>query len=172
MSKPENSVDCVLDRMVETMLGEDAHFKSHALALGIPHNTIRTWKRRGKVPLYELEIFSERYGVTIDWLLHGDQPEAAQAEPHHVSENVQPYGLSADEAALLETYREIDAEARVTLQNLLKVIAGTAQVAAPSAPPKPPKRIPRAASVRTYSSDLPDKKFTPPGGKRKKDSSA
>lgn len=73
MSKAENPVIHVLDRMVELALGESAHFQSHADALHVPYETVKSWKRRRKVPLYELEMFSERYGVTIDWLLHGDQ---------------------------------------------------------------------------------------------------
>jgi len=130
MSKPESSVDHVLDRMVEAMLGEGAHFKSHALALGIPHNTIRTWKRRQKVPLYELESFSERYGVTLDWLLHGDQPEAA---PHQVNQNLQPYGLSEDESALLESYRRSSEEMQ---RAALRMLAESAPKAASGYKPR------------------------------------
>lgn len=157
MSKVENPVIHVLDRMVEVALGESAHFKSHADALGVPFETVKSWKRRRKVPLYELEMFSERYGVTIDWLLHGDQPEAAQAEAHQVNQHVQPYGLSDAEASLLESYRRSSPEVQAAA---LRVLAGE--------PPEPRPTIPRPARIVERVSDLPAKKFTPPR-KRKSD---
>lgn len=142
--------------MVEVALGESAHFKNHADALRIPFETVKSWKRRRKVPLYELETFSERYGVTIDWLLHGDQPKVEQDKPHQV----QPDGLSADEAALLETYRGIDPEARVTLRNMLKVIATAGQAKVQEKKPKlrQPRHAGAVEPVSRRSADSPSKK--------------
>lgn len=113
MSQSKKSVDDVLDRMVETMLGDDAHFKSHALALGVPHNTIRTWKRRGEVPLTYLKNFALDWKVDIGWLLYG--VTLPQGEVHEVREGARPYGLSAEEAALLEDYRHSPPAAQAAL---------------------------------------------------------
>lgn len=125
-------VEAVLERMWvavgKPMIG-------YAQSFDVSENDIKNWRRRGRVARAYLEGFASCHGVSLDWLLHGEQDK-----PHQVSENLLPSGLSADEAALLETYREIDPEARVTLQNLLRVIAGGAAAAvAPKAAPRQSK---------------------------------
>lgn len=125
-------VDAVFGRMWEAV-GRPL-FTGYAQAFDVSENDIKNWRRRGRVSRAYLEGFSREHGVSLDWLLYGDQPKAEQAQSYQVSENLRPYGLSADEAALLETYREIDPETRVALQSLIKVIAGSGQVVAA---PKP-----------------------------------
>lgn len=156
MSKPENTVDHVLDRMVEAVLGEDARFESHALALGIPHNTIRTWKRRGEVPLGYLKNFAADWKVSLDWLLRGEKAGEQAAEAHQVSENVRPYGLSADESALLESYRRASPET----QTALRVLAGCG-----GTPPTPRPRVAKPARIELRDGARPERK---PGAVRKK----
>ena len=80
-----------------------------------------------------LEAFAAA-GADVNYILSGRITETQHEEPHQVRQDVLPYGLSADEAALLAAYREIDPAARATLQNLLKLIAGAGQVVAA---PKP-----------------------------------
>lgn len=151
MSKAVDLVESVLDRMVEAIRGPDAYFQSHHEALYVPRETIKSWKRRGAVPLGVLESFSRDHKVSLDWLLHGDQPEAAQAESHQLKQNVQPYGLSADEAVLLESYRRSTPEVQAAA---LRVLAGVP-------PSTPPIRKRPATSVGGVS-ELPTRKFKPP----------
>lgn len=126
MSRLESHVDYVLDRMVETVLGESALFNSHALALGIPENTIRTWKRRGEVPLSYLKNFAQDWKVSLDWLLNGNKSES-----HQVNENPRPYGLTADESALLESFRRRSPEAQAALLLLVKDASGARKTRTP-----------------------------------------
>lgn len=91
-----------------------------------------------------LEAFAAA-GADVNYILSGRlSEEPSQTDTHRVRQDVLPYGLSADEAALLETYREIDPEARTTLQNLLKVIATAGHA---EAVPKARTRQPRSAVV-------------------------
>lgn len=129
-------VEAVLERMWEAV---GKPLIGYAQSFDVSENDIKNWRRRGRVARAYLEGFASEHGVSLDWLLHGE----LAAEVHQVSENVRPYGLSADEAALLEVYRRIDPEARVTLRNLLKVIATAGHAGA--AAPKPKLREPRHA---------------------------
>lgn len=141
MSRQENPVDHVLDRMVETVLGANAHFKSHAEALGIPLNTIRTWKRRREVPPGKLAEFARDWKVSVDWLLHGVPRLLIEDEAHHASiaaEPAAPYGLSDDERKLLDNYRKSPPEVRETLQLVASIasrpfvgLSATAKTRAP-----------------------------------------
>lgn len=144
MSKLGYPIDYVLDRMVEVVLGENASFGSHAEALGIPANTIKTWRRRGEVPPGYLINFAADWKVSFDWLLRGDE------SPGHVSEKVSPFGLlKADEAALLESYRAAPPEIRAAL----RVLAGCG-----GTPPTPRPRIPKPPRIEHRVGDLPERK--------------
>lgn len=110
MSRPDDSVTSVLDRMVVAVLGENAHFQSHALALGIPRETIKSWKRRGEVPLGTLKNFALDWKVPLDWLQRGDMPDA-----HQANEQARSQGLSEDESELLENYRRCTPSGRRVL---------------------------------------------------------
>lgn len=124
-------VDAVFERMWEAV-GRPL-FTGYAQAFDVSENDIKNWRRRGRVSRAYLEGFSREHGVSLDWLLHGE------AAPLQVRQDVLPYGLSADEVALLETYRDIDQEARATLQNLLKIIATAGHAkAAPKAKTRQP----------------------------------
>ncbi len=120
MAKSENPVDHVLDRMVEAMLGENAHFKSHAEALGIPAETIKTWRRRREVPAGRLAEFARDWKTPVDWLLHGNAAERASV-PHQVNQATAPYGerLRPDESAILEAFRSASPELRAAALRML-----------------------------------------------------
>lgn len=154
MTKKENPVDYVLDRMVEAVLGENAHFKSHAEALGIPENTIKTWRRRGEVPPAYLANFARDWKSSVDYLMRGRQTgdvDTKPTAPPSVGQKVGSYGaLADDERKLLENYRKLPPEVRETLQ-LVASIASRPQ----GAPAKPSR-------VKVRTSELPPRKFTPP----------
>lgn len=157
-----SGVDAVFERMW-VAVGRPS--LGYARAFDVSENDIKNWRRRGRVSRQYLEGFALEHGVSLDWLLHGDQPADAQAEVHQVKQNVQTYGLSADEAALLEAYREVDPEARVTLQNLLKVIANAAPAAieAPKSKTRQPRHAGEVEPVLRRSAAAPVKK---PGRQR------
>ncbi len=71
-------VESVFKRMLKAT-GKTIGF-SYAEAFDVSPNTIKTWRRRGKVALQYLEGFAKEHGVTLDYLLHGD---AVQNEPIH-----------------------------------------------------------------------------------------
>lgn len=161
MSKRENPVDHVLDRMVETVLGENAHFKSHSEALGIPAQTIKTWRRRGEVPPGKLADFARDWKVSVDWLsfgpeeklLLGDDKLHLEAQGREACQALAQYGaLADDERKLLENYRKLPSEVKETLQ-LVASIASRPAVATRAA--KPPR-------VAVSSGTLPDKSFVKP----------
>lgn len=148
-----------------------------AEALGVNRKTVQRWEAGLAVPDgNSLLLLKEKFGVDPSWLLTADMYEAARAEQVRAA-----YGIeisAADEVALIQTYREIDPEARVTLQNLLKVIAtaGHAEkaVKVPKAEPAMPKTAKVYSGERTgqqpkvedrieiRTSERPSKKFTPP----------
>lgn len=150
MSKRENLVDHVLDRMVEAVLGENAHFKSHAEALGIPQDTIKTWKRRGAVPAGYLSNFAREWKASVDYLLFGEEGViVTKVKPQQVAR----YALATDERKLLENYRKLPTEVKEALQ-LVASIASRPQVTGEhaAAPPR----------VKVRAGDLPTRKFKPP----------
>lgn len=114
-----------------------------AESLGVNRRTIQRWEAGLAVPDgNSLLLLKEKFGVDPSWLLTGDMLGAARAEQERA-----PYGISiseADEMALIQTYREIDPDARVTLQNLLKVIATAGHE---EARPKAKTRVPRHAGA-------------------------
>lgn len=164
MSKRENPVDHVLDRMVEAVLGENAHFKSHADALGIPQDTIKTWRRRGAVPAGYLSNFARDWKKSVDWLLHG--PEGVPV----IEAKLMPHGgamqLRADERKLLENYRKLPNEVKETLQ-LVASIASRPQAGATAAATR--KRLPKPPRIQVVEGTLAERK---PGTARKKKAEA
>lgn len=88
MPKRANKIDHVLDRMVLVALGERAEFKSHAEALGIPPETIKTWRRRGEVPLTKLKDFAQDWKVSLDWLMNGGPETGDETAADELGENV------------------------------------------------------------------------------------
>lgn len=154
MSKRENLVDHVLDRMVEAVLGENAHFKSHAEALGIPQDTIKTWKRRGAVPAGYLSNFAREWKASVDYLLFGEEGViVTRAKPMSPAQRAARYALATDERKLLENYRKLPTEVKEALQ-LVASIASRPQVTGEhaAAPPR----------VKVRAGELPARKFKPP----------
>lgn len=135
MSKLGDPVDYVLDRMVEAVLGENAHYKSHAEALNIPANTIKTWKRRREVPSGYLANFAADWKVSVDWLLHGGERAPAKNEARGLEESKKPYDLSKEEMKLLANYRSSPHE----VQEALQIVASIASRPALDYPEKPQK---------------------------------
>jgi DNA-directed RNA polymerase sigma subunit (sigma70/sigma32) len=160
MSKRENPVDHVLDRMVEAVLGENAHFKSHSEALGIPAETIKTWRRRGEVPPGKLADFARDWKVSVDWLLFGpdgqlllgDDKLHLEAHGREARQKLAQDALADDERKLLENYRKLPSEVKETLQ-LVASIASRPVLATRAA--KPPR-------VAVSSGHLPDRQFVKP----------
>lgn len=159
MTKRENPVDHVLDRMVEAVLGENAHFKSHSEVLGYPQETIKTWRRRGAVPAGTLSIFARDWKVSIDWLLFGPEGKVVLGgvgdlhtrSEREVHEQADRYKLVDDERKLLENYRKLPAEVKEALQ-LVASIASRPQSATTSKSPR----------VKVRAGELPPRKFKPP----------
>lgn len=104
-----SGVNEMLDRMLD-VVGNPVG--SYAMALDVSENTIKTWKRRGAVSLRYLEGFAREHGVTLDYLLNGEQAE---------SEGDQP--MSAEERLLLERFRASPRELR---DAALRVLLGGA----------------------------------------------
>lgn len=156
MSKRENPVDPVLDRMVEAVLGENAHFKSHADALGIPANTIKTWRRRGEVPAGYLAQFARDWKTSVDWLLYGMEGKLILGDdpthrPPMERKSSTQRALADDERKLLENYRNSSPEVKEALQ-LVASMASRPQGLAPVAKP---------SRVKVRSSELAARKFEP-----------
>lgn len=106
MTQMDDEIDSILDRVVEAKYGEGVPFESHSKALGISRDTIKSWKRRGRIPLPALAMFAEQYRCPIDWLLHGDvgagctdSSPAKSSEPYPTDYPVTRFDLSAYAAA-------------------------------------------------------------------------
>lgn len=155
MRKQENPVDHVLDRMVEAALGENAHFKSHAEALGIPAETVKSWRRRGAVPAGYLNNFAREWKTSVDLLLHGPQGvvliEAKPVPPGGAAQQATQYGaLADDERKLLENYRKSPPEVKEALQLVASIAS------------RPQGAVAKPSRVKVRAGELPPRKFTPP----------
>lgn len=69
--------DAVIDRMLQCVGNPAAG--SAADALDVPANTLKTWRRRGAVPMRALDAFAKAHGVSLDYLRFGIQ-EGVQNE--------------------------------------------------------------------------------------------
>lgn len=87
-------IDAVLERMW-VALGKPAG--SYAQAFDVSENTLKTWKRRGAVPLRFLEGFARQHGLVLDVLLG--------REVHFESEPALGRGLRAKHAKVSEDER-------------------------------------------------------------------
>lgn len=69
MTEKRQDVDAVLSRIGEALgaASEDAWMAQ----LAIPQETVRTWRKRGAVPLRQLSRIAETTGKTVDWLING-----------------------------------------------------------------------------------------------------
>lgn len=68
----EMDVDAVLQRVATTLEGGRRSTTPVGEVLGVPHNTIRTWRQRGKVPADRLVQWAGECNVTVDWLIRGE----------------------------------------------------------------------------------------------------
>jgi len=85
-------VEAVLKRM---LIAAGNPIGSYAQVFDVSENTIKTWKRRGAVPLKYLEGFSRKYEVAIDHLLGreiqnetGKQKVCAERSPYSLEDFV------------------------------------------------------------------------------------
>ena len=85
MAKTADDIDSILDRVVEAKYGHGIPFESHSKALGISRDTIKSWKRRGAIPLPMLASFADQYSCTIDWLLKGEDGSGCTQTPNEKS---------------------------------------------------------------------------------------
>lgn len=127
-----------------------------AEVLGVNLDRVKsiTSGRAKKLTREESEALVKKLRIRAEWLVTGDGPMFqavdAAAEAHQVSENVRPYGLSADEGELLRGYRSSTPDVRAAALRMLS---------SPTEPPpliKPPKRL------TERDSDLPEKRFKKP----------
>ena len=92
-TEARESVDAVLQRLCDAIEAKP-EMGGFARALDISPDTIKTWRRRGRVPLRYLQGFSAQHGVSLDWLLHGGEPPPTDGHA---------YGPAADGAIVVTT---------------------------------------------------------------------
>lgn len=78
-SEGRESVDAVLQRMCDAIDAKPEH-GGFARALDISSDTIKTWRRRGKVPLRFLSGFAEAHQANLHWLQFGAEQPAPEPE--------------------------------------------------------------------------------------------
>lgn len=72
----QEGAKAVLDRMMK-ILG--SHVGSYAEVLDLSSNTIKTWIRRGAVPMKYIQGFANKHNVSVDYVMRGvEGREAAQ----------------------------------------------------------------------------------------------
>lgn len=110
-----DGVDAVLERMVKA-LGLDIGF-GFAEALDVSRDTVKTWRRRGEVPMRFLTGFAKAHGLSLDYLRFGG---SGQNEP---DEN-RAIGISeaAVHQAVLEAVDLLSLEKKVDAQQLAKAV--------------------------------------------------
>lgn len=108
-----------------------------AQVLGVARNTVYNWMANANAPLNQL-LALEGLGVDVIYVLTGlrIKLEEGPSEPPRTGENLRPYGLTEDEALLLDGYRRSSPELR---EAALRMLGG-------SVPPRPPAkhRVPAA----------------------------
>lgn len=123
-------VDAVLNRMYELT---GAVGMSWATALDVSPDTIKTWRRRGAVPMRFLTEFAAQHGVGVDVLRFGAAPYplAAGAPEHLVAEPGAGVLLSPRELALVRHYREASKTGQAALDLVAAELAGGLAPGAP-----------------------------------------
>lgn len=97
-SESRESVDEVLQRMCDAT-GVKPEVGGFARALDISPHTIRTWHRRGKVPLRFLQGFSKAHGVNLHWLSFGEGSPNSEAPPPEI-DSMTDYGTPPEPTAV------------------------------------------------------------------------
>lgn len=107
-----------------------------AQVLGVARNTVYNWMANGNAPLNQL-LALEGLGVDLIYVLTGVRIKLGEVEPDSAGQarqDVRPYGLSEDEARLLDGYRRSSAELQ---EAALRLLGGTT----PPPPTSPPAKI-------------------------------
>lgn len=84
--------------------------------LGMEYNTYRDYEFARSAKLEVLAEMSNKFGVSLDWLVFGRGPKYAEA----VAEEKAPYGISSEEHDLLALYRGSDEVGREDARYLLE----------------------------------------------------
>lgn len=87
-------------------------------ALGVPPQTISSWKSRDSVPYAKCVEVAEERNISLDWLLTGDGPMRRGEPETRVQEAPAAYVISPHERAILELFRSLDEEAQRELQSV------------------------------------------------------
>lgn len=124
-------VDVVLDRMYELTGAVGA---SMAMALDVAPETIKTWRKRGAVPLRFLSDFAERHGVSVDVIRFGaPRYSLGESAAHVAAEPGAGVLLSPRELALVRHYRKASRTGQAALDMVAAELA-CAPAAASAAP--------------------------------------
>lgn len=123
-------IDAVMRRLME-VLGNPMYV-SHAMALDVSENTVKTWRRRGFIPMKYLQGFAAKHGVSIDYLMRGEAKSASEE-----------IALSNEERLMLDRYRTSSRELR---DAALRVLLG-------GVAPTPAKKTKKVSAAVTQSGD-------------------
>lgn len=111
-------VDAVLRRMVDAIGGDADDVPG---ALGVPAQTIKTWRRRGEVPMKHLQKFAAEKGLGLDMLMTGRlvYPTATPGAEVGARDSAEGgFELSPRELALLRNYRAADPQGRRAVEDV------------------------------------------------------
>lgn len=90
-----------------------------AAIAGVGKTTVINWEKDASSPTAVQLLAFKEAGVDVVYVITGER--ADQPPSHQVSDSVRPYGLSADEDALLKAYRRSTPEARAIVLRALDV---------------------------------------------------
>lgn len=91
-------VDAVLERMCKAI---DRHpdVGGYAQALDVSPNTIKTWTRRGAVPMRYLTGFAREHGISLEYLKYGRGAVHIEPGPHVSISERGDYRVTREESA-------------------------------------------------------------------------
>ncbi|NMG48272.1 hypothetical protein GO613_09185 [Azoarcus communis] len=125
-------VDAVLNRMYDA-LGVTG--VSMAMALDVSPNTIKTWRRRGAVPMKFLADFAREHNVSLDLLQRGEPPYPAGEEAvQRAEDSGHGFKMTPAELALVGHYRKSQPAGMQALDVTAAALAKAADIGGKPAP--------------------------------------
>lgn len=124
----EEGVEAVFGRMFR-VAGNHIGM-SYAEVFDVSENTIKTWRRRGAVSVKFLQGFAQQYGVSLDYLMHGEEHGKADR-----------LDISDEEKFLVLKYRAASHDLR---RAALRVLLGAGE------DPTPPSKKTKARDVTVH----------------------
>jgi hypothetical protein len=122
----QEGFEAVMQRMLE-VLGRP--LGSYAMALDVNENTIKTWRKRGKIPVKYLDGFARENNVSLDYLLYGVRQAENGRQSCQSREEVKTFltdeqekagysveVLSKEEQALLENFRNCSQDEKLRIE--------------------------------------------------------